>query len=129
MLQERFCGEVWQLLVACLLMTRVSSADTKDRALAGFFHAYPTPSAFQVLSLSRLPPTALPPPPALLPPLSAETLDPQLPGASSCIPASSLARLVMSFAACKLAATPANTRRARDGGGCVWLRVAVRGCA
>lgn len=48
MLQERFCGDVWQLLVSCLLMTRVSSADTKDKALAGFFGTYPTPSSFKV---------------------------------------------------------------------------------
>ena len=48
MLQERFCGDVWQLLVSCLLMTRVSSQETKDRALAGFFDAFPSPSAFKV---------------------------------------------------------------------------------
>jgi len=48
MLQERFCGDVWRLLVACILMSRVSSAETKDRCLAAFFAAYPTPSAFKV---------------------------------------------------------------------------------
>ena len=47
MLQERFQHDVWRLLMACLLMTRVSSAETKDRALAGFFRAFPTPSALQ----------------------------------------------------------------------------------
>lgn len=48
MLQERFCGDVWQLLVSCLLMTRVASQETKDRALAAFFDAFPSPSAFKV---------------------------------------------------------------------------------
>ena len=47
MLQERFCGDVWQLLVSCLLMTRVSSQETKDRALAAFFDTFPSPSAFK----------------------------------------------------------------------------------
>jgi len=31
-----------------LLMTRVSSQETKDRALHGFFDAFPSPSAFKV---------------------------------------------------------------------------------
>jgi len=48
MLQERFCGDVWRLLLSCILMSRVSSADTKDKCLAAFFEAYPTPSAFKV---------------------------------------------------------------------------------
>ena len=34
--------------VVQLLMTRVSSQETKDRALEGFFHAFPSPSAFKV---------------------------------------------------------------------------------
>ena len=31
-----------------MLMTRVSSQETKDRALHGFFDAFPSPSAFKV---------------------------------------------------------------------------------
>jgi methyl-CpG-binding domain protein 4 len=45
LLQERFCGCCWRLLVSCTLMSRVSSAAVKDAALGAFFAAYPTPSA------------------------------------------------------------------------------------
>jgi hypothetical protein len=44
MLQEDYCGDVYRLLVACILMSRVSSHDTKTRCINGFFEAFPTPS-------------------------------------------------------------------------------------
>lgn len=45
-LQEFYAADVWRLLVACILMSRVSSADTKHRCISDFFAQYPTPSAF-----------------------------------------------------------------------------------
>ena len=45
LLQERFCGCCWRLLVSCTLMSRVSSAAVKDVALPAFFARYPTPTA------------------------------------------------------------------------------------
>jgi hypothetical protein len=45
LLQERYSFDPWHLLVACILMGRVSSAEVKDRCLGGFFQACPTPSA------------------------------------------------------------------------------------
>ena len=45
LLQERYSFDPWHLLVACILMSRVSSAEVKDRCLGGFFQACPTPSA------------------------------------------------------------------------------------
>ena len=46
LLQEYYAKEPWKLLVACALMTRVSSHDTKARCIEGFFALCPTPSAF-----------------------------------------------------------------------------------
>ncbi|EKX47092.1 hypothetical protein GUITHDRAFT_56177, partial [Guillardia theta CCMP2712] len=48
MLQERYCHDTWRLLVACILMSRVSSAQVKDKCINGFFDLFPTPSAFKV---------------------------------------------------------------------------------
>ena len=45
LLQEKFMDCPWKLLIACVLMSRVSSAAVKERALSQFFGAYPTPSA------------------------------------------------------------------------------------
>mmetsp|Transcript_2962 Transcript_2962/g.9254 ORF Transcript_2962/g.9254 Transcript_2962/m.9254 type:complete len:224 (-) Transcript_2962:240-911(-) len=45
-LQEYYCADVWRLLVSCILMSRVSSWDTKHRCISNFFAAYPTPSDF-----------------------------------------------------------------------------------
>jgi len=45
LLQELYKGCAWRLLVSCVLMSRVSSADTKRRCIDAFFHAFPTPSA------------------------------------------------------------------------------------
>lgn len=45
LLQERYAFDPWHLLVACVLMSRVSSAEVKERCLGGFFAACPTPSA------------------------------------------------------------------------------------
>ncbi len=45
LMQERFVDCIWRLLIACVLMSRVSSVETKERAISGFFRRYPTPSA------------------------------------------------------------------------------------
>lgn len=45
LLQERFSDDVWRLLAACILMSRVSSAETKERCIAAFFAHCPTPTA------------------------------------------------------------------------------------
>jgi len=45
-LQEYYAADVWRLLVACILMSRVSSIDTKHRCISAFFSLYPTPTAF-----------------------------------------------------------------------------------
>ena len=45
LLQEVFAADTWKLLIACVLMSRVSSADVKHRCIGGFFAKYPTPSA------------------------------------------------------------------------------------
>lgn len=45
LLQEYFAHDGWQLLIACVLMSRVSSWETKYRCISEFFKAYPTPSA------------------------------------------------------------------------------------
>lgn len=46
LLQERYAFDPWCLLVACVLMSRVSSAEVKERCISGFFELCPTPSAF-----------------------------------------------------------------------------------
>ena len=46
LMQEEHCGDVWRLLCACVLMSRVSSHETKARCIAAFFARFPTPSAF-----------------------------------------------------------------------------------
>jgi endonuclease III len=43
---QHFCDEPWKLLVACVLMMRVSSHDTKTSCIEGFFDLCPTPTAF-----------------------------------------------------------------------------------
>ena len=45
LLQEYYAHDAWQLLVACVLMSRVSSWATKHDAISAFFAAYPTPTA------------------------------------------------------------------------------------
>jgi methyl-CpG-binding domain protein 4 len=45
LLQEKYMDCPWKLLIACVLMSRVSSAAVKERALSQFFAAFPTPSA------------------------------------------------------------------------------------
>ena len=45
LLQERYAPYgAWHLLIACNLMTRVSSAETKHRCIEGFFAEFPTPT-------------------------------------------------------------------------------------
>lgn len=44
-MQERYAYDVWRLLVACTLMTRISSEKVKEETIAKFFAASPTPSA------------------------------------------------------------------------------------
>ena len=45
-LQEYYAADTWRLLVSCVLMSRVSSWDTKHTCISAFFAKYPTPSAF-----------------------------------------------------------------------------------
>ena len=44
LMQEDFGHCPWRLLVSCVLMSRVSSAPVKEKAISGFFSRYPTPS-------------------------------------------------------------------------------------
>ena len=46
LLQEFYAADMWQLLCVCVLMSRVSSWETKHRCISAFFAAHPTPSAF-----------------------------------------------------------------------------------
>lgn len=45
-LQEYYAADSWRLLCSCILMSRVSSWQTKHRCISDFFANYPTPSAF-----------------------------------------------------------------------------------
>eukprot|EP00621_Florenciella_sp_RCC1693_P005708 CAMPEP_0182528266 /NCGR_PEP_ID=MMETSP1323-20130603/4399_1 /TAXON_ID=236787 /ORGANISM="Florenciella parvula, Strain RCC1693" /LENGTH=390 /DNA_ID=CAMNT_0024737367 /DNA_START=76 /DNA_END=1245 /DNA_ORIENTATION=+ len=45
LLQERYTEDAWHLLVACNLMSRVSSGPVKERCINGFFSRWPTPTA------------------------------------------------------------------------------------
>ena len=45
-LQEYYAADTWRLLVSCILMSRVSSWNTKHTCISEFFALYPTPSAF-----------------------------------------------------------------------------------
>ena len=44
LLQERYASCPWRLLIACCLMSRVSSASVKEKAISTFFSAYATPT-------------------------------------------------------------------------------------
>jgi len=44
LLQEQYADDTWRLLIACCLMSRVSSAKVKQECLAAFFNKCPTPS-------------------------------------------------------------------------------------
>ena len=44
LLQEFYAHDPWQLLVCCVLMSRVSSWTTKHTAISAFFANWPTPS-------------------------------------------------------------------------------------
>ena len=45
LMQERFCSDGWRLLVTCCVISRVSSAECKERCTAAFFALCPTPSS------------------------------------------------------------------------------------
>jgi len=45
LMQEQYAHDPWKLLIACTLMSRVSSAEVKFRCIQGFFNNFPTPSA------------------------------------------------------------------------------------
>lgn len=45
LLQEDYSHCPWRLLIACVLMSRVSSVSVKTRCINDFFEKYPTPSA------------------------------------------------------------------------------------
>jgi hypothetical protein len=53
LLQEKYSNDVWKLLVACLLMSRVSSMETKEKCIDGLFRLFPTPSALKVKRYMR----------------------------------------------------------------------------
>jgi len=42
--QEHYCTDVWTLLICCVLISRVSSRNTKTSVLQSFFEKYPKPS-------------------------------------------------------------------------------------
>mmetsp|Transcript_20014 Transcript_20014/g.38161 ORF Transcript_20014/g.38161 Transcript_20014/m.38161 type:complete len:336 (+) Transcript_20014:159-1166(+) len=44
LLQEYYAHDTWQLLICCVLMSRVSSHDVKHNTIAAFFERYATPS-------------------------------------------------------------------------------------
>ena len=46
LLQEFYAHDVWRLLCCCLLMSRVSSWETKHRCISAFFELAPTPTDF-----------------------------------------------------------------------------------
>ena len=46
LLQEHYAHDGWKLLCACIMMSRVSSAATKERCITEFFELWPTPTAF-----------------------------------------------------------------------------------
>ncbi len=45
LLQEKYADCPWKLLISCVLMSRVSSASVKCKAIEGFFSKFPTPTA------------------------------------------------------------------------------------
>lgn len=45
LLQEYYSHDTWRLLISCVLMSRVSSAEVKHRAISEFFKRWPTPSS------------------------------------------------------------------------------------
>ncbi len=49
LLQEKYSSDVWKLLISCLLMSRVSSMDTKEKCINGLFRLFPDPSSLQVI--------------------------------------------------------------------------------
>jgi len=53
-LQEHFQHDGYQLLVACLLMSRVSSHETKERCIKAFFDLCPTPTEFFYVDSAKL---------------------------------------------------------------------------
>ena len=53
-MQELYTHDGWAFLCSCVLMTRVSSHDTKDRCIKGFFELCPSPSDFEKLSVEKL---------------------------------------------------------------------------
>ena len=58
LLQEFYAHDPWRLLSCCVLMSRVSSWETKHFCIAEFFKAFPTPSDFSPQGELRF---ALPP--------------------------------------------------------------------
>ena len=48
LLQEKYSKDVWTLLISCLLMSRVSSMETKERCIGMLFELYPDPSSLKV---------------------------------------------------------------------------------
>mmetsp|Transcript_16948 Transcript_16948/g.28616 ORF Transcript_16948/g.28616 Transcript_16948/m.28616 type:complete len:358 (+) Transcript_16948:263-1336(+) len=44
LMQEFYAHDTWQLLICCVLMSRVSSHNVKHNTIAAFFKRYPTPS-------------------------------------------------------------------------------------
>lgn len=61
LLQEVYAPDTWKLLVACVLMSRVSSAETKHRCLSAFFDSYPVRAFSRVFVLRVSAPRSLTP--------------------------------------------------------------------
>lgn len=61
LLQEVYAPDTWKLLVACVLMSRVSSAETKHRCLSAFFDSYPVRAFSRVFVLRVSAPRSLMP--------------------------------------------------------------------
>mmetsp|Transcript_19185 Transcript_19185/g.40206 ORF Transcript_19185/g.40206 Transcript_19185/m.40206 type:complete len:349 (-) Transcript_19185:62-1108(-) len=47
LLQEFYAHDTWRLLVCCVLMSRVSSWETKHACISAFFERFPTPTDLQ----------------------------------------------------------------------------------
>lgn len=59
LLQERYAHDGYRLLCACIMMSRVSSAATKERCITEFFEKWPTPSKFLLADPSSVQPVLL----------------------------------------------------------------------
>lgn len=52
-MQERYAYDIWRLLVACTLMTRINSERIKEGVIGKFFAHFPIPSSFLARSVGQ----------------------------------------------------------------------------